>query len=369
MDQKQIIVHIGQAKAGSSTLQTSLRAAQPELRKMGIGVVPIGPAILGTIAGRYWRDYDDRELRKIANSIDELVSDSRIHKIILSSEFLFKGSPEELSKYLSKWFENISIVLCVRDPTARYMSSQQERLKKKHKFRNPLFWREEYEKLDEWQQCFPQNFYILPFQSQLWRRYGFFSYFLEKYIDLQPSNAHLFATIRANTSEFAEVTSVMQKFFWASQREDRRPLRNDADRLRHCLQEICVREGIGTRANCRDNVRDTILAQNQSQLMKLADHYGIMFDSVDYKSLESLSVDKSLSEVKWFSDISEINVDVEHHITMRAMSLYMSRGGARQKYAELRDRFLELFPAHIRKVFPMKRTGPLHGGKSRIHSD
>jgi hypothetical protein len=148
----ELILHIGDAKCGSSSIQASLYKARKHLLSLGILYHAPGPSIghfcyITLIGGTTRGDNSSqRELaKKNLSETRSLIHQHRPRYIILSSENFFSVNPQKLTKLaedlLGQKPASIHILSFLRHPAPLYLSTVQQALKASHWFPSPASYR------------------------------------------------------------------------------------------------------------------------------------------------------------------------------------------------------------------------------------
>lgn len=136
----EIILHIGDGKCGSSSIQASLWHSQETLLESGIVYVSPGPggghSSFNSLLNVSSRAINSGKLPKIANecikSINYVVQNNQHDYLILSSEGFFNIPPKNILTLLDRFTFEISgvhVIGYIRAPEAHYVSWMQQRLK------------------------------------------------------------------------------------------------------------------------------------------------------------------------------------------------------------------------------------------------
>lgn len=145
----QVIVHIGDAKCGSSAIQASLFAASEELLTCGVlyhapqpnsGHFSYITLLKGKTRG------NNEEQQKIArNNIVEtrdLISKYKPNYLVLSGESLFNVPPSDIiglcQDIIGTPLKQLHVIAFLRHPVELYLSSTIQTLKASHEFNSPL---------------------------------------------------------------------------------------------------------------------------------------------------------------------------------------------------------------------------------------
>ena len=159
-----LILHCGEGKTGTSSIQKMLKDSSKELLEKNILYYCEGPDqnVLSYISGRRHRVPEDKDqilverMENIVSNIKRLAKKHDPNYIILSSEFFFSMTLDEIKKtvdYLGISFTDIYCIVYVRNPVDFYLSRTQQKVKASHKIPNPLsFRRDIVSPLTTWQE-------------------------------------------------------------------------------------------------------------------------------------------------------------------------------------------------------------------------
>ncbi|MGB3624326.1 MAG: hypothetical protein WA989_00760 [Henriciella sp.] len=156
------IVHIGDGKCGSSSIQSSLFAARTSLRQVGLLFETTTPSIghfnLGSLVGKKTRGEAEptaESARSTVRMIREAVRPG--DTVLLSAESFFNASPGrtiDLLRTISPQIEHLDVIAYVRAPHSMYLSLTQQRLKGDSRFTPPESYRRRIDLLlDAWNSC------------------------------------------------------------------------------------------------------------------------------------------------------------------------------------------------------------------------
>jgi len=152
MSSIELILHIGDAKCGSSSIQASLYNARNHLLSLGVLYHAPGPSIghfcYITLIGGTTRGNNSSQ-RELANkNLSEtrsLINQHRPRYVILSSENFFSVNPQKLIEIaevmLGQKPASIHILSFIRHPAPLYLSTVQQALKASHCFPAPASYR------------------------------------------------------------------------------------------------------------------------------------------------------------------------------------------------------------------------------------
>ena len=139
------ILHIGDGKCGSSSIQYSLKAAQKQLEKHRVVYQTSGDQDshfnLVTLVGGSTRGDDNKQRRLAEATISKLKSASaKADYILLSAENFLQFGPKRVHQILdliSPLITSIDVIAYVREPVGMYLSIVQQALKGNHVFPHP----------------------------------------------------------------------------------------------------------------------------------------------------------------------------------------------------------------------------------------
>ncbi|MFP5431524.1 MAG: hypothetical protein ACLGIM_00175, partial [Alphaproteobacteria bacterium] len=139
------IVHIGDGKCGSSSMQAALFDARDRLREMGLAYAShhrtSGNFCFGTLLGKNTRGNAEQQRGFALQAIKTLQSQlDHSDYIIISSEAFLTLDPEEvveILQFITLDIERIDVIAYVRDPLGMYLSMAQQLIKSSHRFPRP----------------------------------------------------------------------------------------------------------------------------------------------------------------------------------------------------------------------------------------
>ncbi len=143
-----IILHIGDAKCGSSSIQASLYQARETLLSRGVLYHPASTAnghfsYITLLNGKTRGDNADQEAMARANiaATREMIAEHRPEYLIVSGESLFSVVPDLVMGLLTEITGTpapVHVVAFLRHPVDFYLSGVQQGLKASHEFTSPL---------------------------------------------------------------------------------------------------------------------------------------------------------------------------------------------------------------------------------------
>lgn len=161
-----LVLHLGDAKCGSSALQDSLYVKRGDLYENGI-LYETGPKyrnhfLIGNLLGQSTRSADPDQETYAHDMLKEIAR--RAHgtdHTIISSERLLLTDPNRFLDLLDRYRINISeihAIAYVREPRSMYASLVQQELKASYRFRSPLEYRRPLDRFVAlWQEAIGKN--------------------------------------------------------------------------------------------------------------------------------------------------------------------------------------------------------------------
>lgn len=273
----QVIIHIGDAKCGSSAIQASLFAAEEAL--LARGIIYHAPRSTNghssyiTLMGGQTRGDNDEQAalaRRNVAETRELIATHRPRYLLLSAENFFTLAPERVTRVLSEVIggepEAVHILGFLRHPVGFYLSGIQQELKASHEFLGPADFQRDmastFRRWLNWPACasvtarlFDRRFLtegsaVAECASVLRNITG--------QDDLSLSDAD------QNTSLSAEQTILLQQFRRDFLAEHKNRFRAGSNRLVRFFEALNAQFGlVGTRARLTQEVRSCIQQNNE----------------------------------------------------------------------------------------------------------
>lgn len=142
------ILHIGDGKCGSTSIQASLFEARDRLERQSIVYHPVnrtsGHFHYGMLLGETSRDDHERQVRVAAKNLEEnaaRIASGEGRFVIFSGESLFRVPPADvmglLERGLTRRIEAVHVIGYVRRPADMYLSLMQQKLKASHRIVQP----------------------------------------------------------------------------------------------------------------------------------------------------------------------------------------------------------------------------------------
>ena len=275
-----LILHCGEAKTGSSSIQKMLKNSSKKLLKKKILYYCEGSNqnTLSYISGRRHRVPKDKDkfleerMKSIVAKIKYLAKQLEPNYIILSSEFFFGLPLDDIKKtinYLGIAFTEIYCIVYVKNPDEFYLSSTQQKIKASHKILNPLtFKRNIISPLTTWQQFTgSSNFIGTAFGRETLFKGDVVADFIEKIKSITQENIDVKKWPSKNESITAEQTVLLQEY--------RRDFLSDFDNqfmpsssiLLKLFCQINALKKLGTKLELKAEIREAILFNNKEYIL------------------------------------------------------------------------------------------------------
>jgi hypothetical protein len=291
---KTVLLHIGTAKTGTSSIQKWLARAQQHGK-----LVPVGYPLWGGECDHerlvvLYKSYEDlppprrqsygpggRSYTRMRERYREFLFDElrAASGAVISAESLCDFSPLLAAKlredFESLGFREFHVVLYVRDPAELFLSSTQQRLKRTVAppfVRDPASFKYNFLQMAEtWEQAFPGRLIVRKFFSGASQNViEDFSSLLEQYLGVTlPA-----VSLRENTSLSAEGMQILQDYretFWPDNGGIQTP---DVARLVRFLAER-TRDIPQTKAVLKPELAELIRANHKADAEALYAHYGV----------------------------------------------------------------------------------------------
>ncbi len=331
-----LILHIGQPKTGSTSLQNALLDNRRLLRRHGI-YYPIPPSRRtnhGALTSlvfekeRWPRQIRHREnlrpgsvVREAKRIVAKLVSTARSKKwqtVLLSSEYFFRDlrdfSGHQIQQTVFSHFSDVTVVAYIRHPASLYLSLCLQSVRHsgatpsptKGSFRRVL---ESYADL--------ADLIVRGYDRESLLNGDIVHDFFATCLPMVPIEAVTRSESESNVSMPAEVAAVLQAY--------RKALYPDEDDVNKAAdgrvarmvlskaQSLGIREG----AKLRPEIAAFIERQSRRNIDWLAGEHGILFPS--HKTTEQTPARKVKSRPKSLSDVCEIDQDAAERIVMHIL--------------------------------------------------
>ncbi len=295
---KKIILHIGSGKTGTSSIQRALVKCVAQ-KKAHFTF----PSIAGSRSNQTFRfafcDLNETTInvrrkfsheggegefkdfqKNIRHEFVEQVSNSSV--VVVSSEFLFLSSKEEIEK-IQKFlkdcgFLEIHIVVYLRNPSSYYLSVAQQALKNQYQMPSPNAFRLDMSQaLSNWSSMLPTSMSIREFDKSILVGNNVVSDF-EEYLSRVGVRAELDDATVSNESLSAEATQVLQDYHFSARYslETTQQQQEHVSRARRFIQT----NPIGTKPKLKKNISEQVHRRFEVELSELNSRFGIFEDLV-----------------------------------------------------------------------------------------
>ena len=298
---KKALLHIGTGKTGTTSLQQSC-ATSPSIVENHI-TYPLIPGFEGQqnqnclsiiyksfekLPRRYKSRYKDSKSLYLRDA--ELVKDHffsalrNSENIIISAEYLANYSLDEIDNLvadLSRFnFDEIKILIYVRDPVSYYISNVQQRIKASHLIDNPKTFRYNFKKyIATWLQGSPKSISVVPYEKGLLEGPGLlesFEYEINEFFD--SSNVRLNTVTKQNTSMSLEALVVLQQYRKRNYSNSNNTFAEDSDVLRDLLTNLDSDYASSIRLH--EKYEETIIANHLDDLIWLKNNFAVEFEGL-----------------------------------------------------------------------------------------
>ncbi|HEX2590792.1 MAG TPA: hypothetical protein VHL34_04830 [Rhizomicrobium sp.] len=300
-----VLLHIGQSKTGTTSLQQSLFAARDALLAKGI--------LYPTPGSGPWPDRNhngfmlgfgvaDRLMRGMRRRFEEnpeelgatfrefcgkITTEIEAHKpdiLVLSSEGLFRRIGEKKDLDLRNFLRNLSpdvdVVAYVRRPSSHYLARCQQRLRGSGELPPP---RPSHARLaiKSYQDHFAGRVRVHAYESSLLNQGDIVKDFMSRYL---PQAADCVSTVRSNEGMSAEVMEIVQDFRNTHFPDSHNRFNRPTDKLIDTLTALTQQEGLPTRAKLRHEIAKYIDSASVD-MRWLRDEMNVTFPNFDYDDL------------------------------------------------------------------------------------
>ena len=229
---KNVIMHFGMPKTGSSSIQHTLFHNSEILEKNSFRYLTewelnharklyhiFKSGTVRPINDRYWgkpisKIQHDNNIKKLTDKMQQVINTASSETLVLSGEcfevFRSPASIEILKNFISKYFKNksinVKIVLLVRNPLPWVISSLQQQISRCRFLRSVDFFDDRmlhYEAVGNLIKNFPELMTLIKFEDACLDKDGLVGYFLKK-IGFPEKNIHQLEIKRVNESRCME---------------------------------------------------------------------------------------------------------------------------------------------------------------------
>ena len=330
-------------KSGSTALQFTLSGLRPELKKLGILYPTVKTHATGhhflaslirpkelprSIAGAYAGNSEllKKDIEKSFVQLKHEIKSSNPHTVILSSEMLFKGMNSEhayhLKRHLLELTNDITVVVCIRQPSQWYLSSQQQKIKASGKFLHPqaVLIKED---LQACTTMFDGKVEVIKFERESLKENDISCEFFHRYI---PDAYSLLSSQTAqvkNESSSAESMQILQTYRQIIHPDLNEFHMSDSTLLQHILRTIEEKEDLYHRPSLVPEVAKYIDSCS-TDFLWLKEKYGVEFDGMDYTAIQE-NKNNPYSEFHQVSDICNLDENIMHKLTMHVLAQLLLR--------------------------------------------
>jgi hypothetical protein len=324
-----LLLHVGHAKTGTSSIQSSLAAARGPLSEAGV-LYPMPPSFLSNSTNhnslasgfgsedRVLRglkhkiqgstlttsDIFDRYCREIVSQIDKMIP----HTIIISGEALFRplDGPEAdpFVKFVKSISNNISVCVYTRRPSEYYLSSMQQKLKASHFLRTPRPLRIR-DRIESFRRAFGDVVSLRLYDKDNLRNQDVVSDFIHEYLPEIVPFGGLVPTIRSNEGISAEGMALLQSFRQYNFPKAEGHFNRETNLLIDKIRSISATCDFKTRAELLPEVREFV-DHSTLDLIWIRDEYGIEIPDLDYSKISSKRRGPPIDGIR-VSDICQVN--------------------------------------------------------------
>lgn len=277
------ILHIGDAKCGSSAVQASLNLAAADLLDKGILYHAPNPTnghscYITLLAGKTRGDNEEQKriARKNINEIQEIIAQRRPEYIMISGETLFNVAPDAMITLLNDINgcqpEEIHVFAYLRHPVPHYLSTIQQTLKASSRFAAPVSYRRDTPATFLRWHAEPRCTSVT---ARLFDRDKLvegsvvpdFQHYLRQLLN---NSSFTLSDVQENSSLSTEQTIMIQQFRRDFMSEDDGRFLPRSNQLIHFFERLnSLSRRIGTQAVLRSEVRSCIEQRNSPFIEKL----------------------------------------------------------------------------------------------------
>lgn len=318
---KRIFVHIGTGKTGSTTLQKSLFR-----NKMHNDHEVFCPRILDSKGSQLFKSAfsdlnscpnmlrmkyknDPIGYSTFQQSIKEDFKNqvSQHESVVISSEFLWKcdeASVREIYKFLREClFDEIYVILYVRDPADYYLSLCQQKLKNQAKIPHPTEFEYDFHRaIDLWASFQPKDIVVREFNRKSLVGYDVLSDFSDVLNNYGYNMQFIHSDVK-NSSMSTEACCLLQDIqkYVGMYTQDSKEREEWYLRMRKFSNSSAI--NLGSKPKLKPNVRLLIYKRFSESIRQASTRFGI-FSDIDYVACESNSEEED-RDYAHFSDITE----------------------------------------------------------------
>lgn len=316
---KKLIIHVGCGKAGSTSIQRALLECREENRHLfTYPVIPNSPGnqvlrfafceVSDTPLNVKQRfSGDDKKLaykayqQEIKEAFIKECADA--NTVVLSSEFWFISSSEEVSDFkdfiTSAGFEDVHIVMYLRDPARYYLSVAQQALKNQSRIPNYKNFRYDFVgAIESWMLLNPNSFQVVEFDRNKLFDGDIVTDFCNrlKFIGV---DANLYLNKSLNETLSSEATQAIQNCYLFIDDNNLSPMEELS--LKKRIKNLINEGGKGSKPKLKHSIESDIHLRYMNDISSVRERFGVFTDFVEPKDGVSLQDFK----VNFFKDIVE----------------------------------------------------------------
>lgn len=328
MNKPKLILHIGHAKTGTTSLQDFFLKKSAQLLKLGYLyptrrspsanhiVLAAGFVRAAGFRTPHYLTYHDnfklfeRDFHRFWKALASDIQTYSPHTVILSSEWMFKDfsviSRLPMAEFLGQFFSSVKVVAYIRSPVPDYLSSLAQRIKTGYLIPNPSA-RKIRSIIEYYQQQFPNAVDLHPFDPQQLLGGDIRQDFLSRYVPEALSAMDLPRGSQANVSlPWPLLRGLQQLLLLAQKHAEPASIRTRArmsDATRDYFRQYP--QGQNYPVRLQPEIEDFIRRSAVDHLW-LKDQFGISFADLNYEQIETLvcpfELEDSLEEILDFSE-------------------------------------------------------------------
>lgn len=339
---KQVVLHIGSPKTGSTSIQETLALATREGDLPGINYplslfrgMNVNHRFIEALYRRQGRltrvfrgNYKNRtgrlrrDVADFRKNLYESIAGS--DRTIISAENLCGFNQAEISALkedmLSHGVDDFLVLLYMRKPASTYLSAMQQQIKRSWYIKSPVEYRNHFRRnIENWEAVFPGKLVVRPFDRALLYNNDVIDDFFQPVSEFLNYWGKPSRYIRANTSLSVDSMFLFYKYRKVFHKRGNNKRKRDAAILLKILQDLSAEPG-SKLPELKDAVSRIIDANHADDLHWLKDRYGIDYlpdTCMSHGALESVPQKQSVT----LDDIiKECGTDAMQDLVRRVMN-------------------------------------------------
>lgn len=279
-----VILHIGDGKCGSSSIQAALHRAQSALEELGIlyesGGRTNGHFAFATLLGVSTRGNNEYGFKSSMDDIftmQQRLLTGKFDHIVITAENFLQLPPEAVLSFLNQVFDGIEgydVIAYIREPASMYLSWLQQELKGNHLVRQPEKYTHPIDTyILRWAAAVGiSNIIVRPFERSELLNGSVVQDFSEIITNLTKKNVNL-AEHSENTSLTSEQMVVLQRYRTRYLRDAAGKRSPRSDRLIRFFHGLNQLQPIGNRAELKPHWVSVIRSRARPGLERLVDYF------------------------------------------------------------------------------------------------